>query len=337
MKKILKYVAAVALLFLGLGAFAQEKTQAYYNTHESEILPDAQVAFREGDYDRTVELCRLHFIIVGDNRADALRDKARECAKLTIEMNAFASADQRDLAREKAQAILALNSDDKKAQELSKYDSSKGGINGHEWVDLGLPSGLKWATCNVGASSPERYGSYFAWGETSTKREYSWENYTFRLDGNGYVNKKRQYVNNVTFSKYNTDPSHGSVDNRTRLELSDDAASVNWGSSWRVPTDQEWMELRKECTWTRTKQGGTEGYLVKSKKNGNSIFLPAAGYRRQENLSETGIRGEYWTASLITGNPYNAWFVMLYSSSVNSKITYGGFRCDGLSVRPVSE
>ena len=118
MKKILKYVAAVALLFLGLGAFAQEKTEAYYITHESEILPDAQVAFREGDYDRTVELCRLHFIIVGDNRADALRDKARECAKLTIEMNAFASADQRDLAREKAQAILALNSDDKKAQEL---------------------------------------------------------------------------------------------------------------------------------------------------------------------------------------------------------------------------
>ena len=119
MGKLLKYLAAVVLLFVGLGAIAQDKTVAYYNTHESEILPDAQAAFRNGDYDRAVELCRLHYAIVGDTRADGLREKAEQCARLAIEMNTLASVGQQTLAQEKAKVILSLNPDDKHAQELN--------------------------------------------------------------------------------------------------------------------------------------------------------------------------------------------------------------------------
>ena len=114
------------------------------DTHTSEILPDAQAAFRDGNYDRAAELCRLHYIVVGDSRADALKEKALACAKLTIEMNALASAGQRELAREKAQAILALNPDDKKAQELAAFEPPQPGNIEGEWVDLGLPSNTRW-------------------------------------------------------------------------------------------------------------------------------------------------------------------------------------------------
>ena len=126
MSNILKYVAAVVLLFVGLAAFAQDKTQAYYNTHESEILPDAQVAFSEGNYDRAARLCEWYYINTGKRDADELKGKAERCAKLTIEMNAILSTGQKEAARDKAQAILALNPDDKNAQELSKYDPGSG-------------------------------------------------------------------------------------------------------------------------------------------------------------------------------------------------------------------
>ncbi|MCQ2319676.1 MAG: hypothetical protein MJZ90_12290 [Bacteroidales bacterium] len=101
----------------------------------------------------------------------------------------------------------------------------------HEYVDLGLPSGLLWATCNVGADSPEDYGDYFAWGETETKSDYDWDTYKWC---NGSYN---------TLTKYNTKSSYGTVDNKTTLELSDDAARANWGGSWRMPTEAEFQEL----------------------------------------------------------------------------------------------
>ena len=325
MNKFLKYVAAVALLFIGLGAFAQEKSRAYYDTHESEILPDAQAAFKNGDYDRTVELCRLHYAIVGDNRADALRDIARECVKLAIEMNALASAGQRELAREKAQAILALNPDDKRAQELS-VNPTKGTINGHEWVDLGLPSGLKWATCNVGATSPSEYGSYFAWGETKPKSDYSWSTLRYH------------YLDSWSdrFSKYNTKSAYayGTVDNKTRLDLSDDAARANWGGSWRMPTRAEQDELCEKCTWTWTTQGGKNGYKVTSKTNGNSIFFPAAGVRIGARLSDAGSYGRYMSSSLYSDDPFCAYYLSFRSGGVGY---YHFSRYGGSPVRPVSK
>ena len=131
-----------------------------------------------------------------------------------------------------------------------------------EAVDLGLS--VKWANVNVGAISPEDYGDYFAWGETELKTDYSWSTYKFELgtDENG------------PFSKYVTNSSYGTVDNKTVLDPEDDAAHVNWGGSWRMPTDAEWTELRTKCTWTWTSE--VNGMLVTG-PNGKSIFLPAAG------------------------------------------------------------
>lgn len=206
-------------------------------------------------------------------------------------------------------------------------------LNGHEWVDLGLS--VKWATCNVGASSPSDYGSYFAWGETTPKSEYTWENYRFRLAGDSYYDyANHDDYDDVTFSKYNTKRSRGTVDNRTRLELSDDAARANWGGSWRMPTDAEWTELRTKCTWTWTTKGGKDGYKVTSKTNGNSIFLPAAGFPYGADLDGAGSYGYYWSSSLFESYPKNAWRVA-FDSGVPDRTAND--RCYGQSVRPVTE
>ena len=196
-------------------------------------------------------------------------------------------------------------------------------INGRVWVDLGLPSGLKWATCNVGASSSSDYGNYYAWGETSTKSNYDWSTYRYC---NGSYN---------SLTKYNTDPSYGTVDNRTRLEMSDDAARANWGGSWRMPTDAEWTELKNNCNWTWMTQGGINGYKVTSRTNGNSIFLPAAGYRLWGSLYSAGSYGIYWSSSLDSDTPDYARNVIFDSGGV-SRISCDA-RCPGDSVRPVSE
>ena len=199
-------------------------------------------------------------------------------------------------------------------------DNLKDSSKNHEWVDLGLPSGTKWATCNVGATKPEEYGDYYAWGETEPKTTYDWSTYKWC---NGDYD---------TQTKYCTDSSYGTVvDNKTVLELADDAARANWGGAWRMPTDAEWTELRENCTWTWTTKNGVNGYEVKSNINGNSIFLPAAGFRGGDDLYDAGY-GDYWSSSLSTDYPYNAWYV--YFSSVG--VDRGGiYRCYGLSVRPV--
>ena len=192
--------------------------------------------------------------------------------------------------------------------------------NGYEWVDLGLS--VKWATCNVGATKPEEYGDYFAWGETQPKDYYDWSTYKYC---NG---------SNNTLTKYNNSSSYGTVDNKTQLELSDDAARANWGGSWRMPTDAEFTELREQCTWTRTTQNGVYGYKVTSDKNGKSIFLPAAGDRYDSSLINAGSYGNYWSSSLHTDDPYRAYGSYFNSSNVswsrNSRVL-------GQSVRPVCQ
>ncbi len=196
-----------------------------------------------------------------------------------------------------------------------------GSENGYEYVDLGLS--VKWATCNVGASSPEEYGDYFAWGETQPKSTYDWS--TYKWCRGSYD----------TQTKYCTDSYYGTVDNKTTLELSDDAARANWGGSWRIPTDAELTELREQCTWTWTTQNGVYGYKVTSKKSGytnKSIFLPAAGYRYDSSLRNAGSYGYYWSSSLNTGSPYGAY--ELGFDSVNVYRYYSN-RYYGQSVRPV--
>lgn len=210
-----------------------------------------------------------------------------------------------------------------------------GTINGYEWVDLGLPSCLKWATCNVGANAPEEYGDYFAWGTTEpyyteghsqdspcsswidNKTGYNYESYPLRISGDA--------PGTIVYSKY--DP----VDNKTVLDPEDDAAYVNWGDSWRMPTYKEWIELHDYCTWACVTQNGINGQLATG-PNGNSIFLPAAGSRSYTLLSYAGSYGDYWSSQIQVTKAYSVSF------SVNGYSAGASYdRIFGFSIRPVTD
>ena len=207
-----------------------------------------------------------------------------------------------------------------------------------EAVDLGLPSGIKWASFNLGASKPEEYGDYYAWGETEpyyisqdpltwkTGKDvgYYWPSYKWCM---GDWNTLTKYCNT------SSDGYNGFTDTKTFLDPEDDAAHVNLGGSWRMPTDAELTELRENCTWTWTTQNGVDGRLVTG-PNGNSIFLPAAGYRYGTSLTSVGSNGYYWSSSLHTDVPFLAWNVFFTSGFV---YRYYDNRDYGHSVRPVSE
>lgn len=164
----------------------------------------------------------------------------------------------------------------------------------HAYVDLGLPSGTLWATCNVGAENPEDYGDYFAWGETETKSIYGWNTYQY-CHGTG-----------DTFIKYCSNSAYGYFsDTLTILNPKDDAASINWGSGWRMPTKAEWEELYNNTTVIWTTQNGVIGSLFTA-SNGNSLFLPAAGRCSGSNLGLVGTGGYYWSGSLNVDIPDRA-------------------------------
>ena len=198
-------------------------------------------------------------------------------------------------------------------------------INGHECVDLGLPSGLKWATCNVGAEGPWEYGGYYAWGETEEKSDYSPDTYKwYKYVGSRY-----------SMTKYCTDSDFGRVDNKTVLDPEDDVAHVKWGGSWRMPTLEEQKELLDECTWEWTELNGVNGCKVTG-PNGNSIFLPAAGSRLGAELNDRGAYGTYWSSSLSVSYSYFAYYLLFYDYDDDRGWT-NHYRYDGRSVRPVCE
>ena len=205
-------------------------------------------------------------------------------------------------------------------------EDNSGSIGGHDYIDLGLPSGTLWATCNIGADNPEDYGDYFSWGETtgynSGKTNFEWSTYKWC---NGSYD---------TQTKYNTSSSYGTVDNKTELDLEDDAAYVNWGSNWRMPSKAQFDELINGSYTTTewTTQNGVNGLKITSKTNGNSIFLPAAGYRNDTSLNDAGSYGYYWSHTLYSSYPYRACSLYFNSSYFD---TYRSNRCGGLSVRPV--
>lgn len=198
-----------------------------------------------------------------------------------------------------------------------------GNINSsHEWVDLGLPSGTLWATCNVGANSPEDYGDYFAWGETEPKSDYTWETYM-------YYNTSYEMI-----TKYCTNSSRGSIDNITELEPEDDAATVNWGSDWQTPSIEQMKELLNTIYTTRswTTMNGVKGRMIVSKSNGNRIFLPAAGFCNGTSLTKAGSGGRYWTRSLNEDDSRYGRRMSFDSDGIDMGIY---LRYRGRSVRPV--
>lgn len=178
-------------------------------------------------------------------------------------------------------------------------------------IDLGLPSGTIWAAWNVGATSPEEYGDYYAWGETTTKEAYTKETYKY------YNKQTKKYINignNISGTKY-------------------DVARQKWGGSWRMPTMTEIYELVRNCRWTWCQYKGVNGYKVTG-NNGNSIFVPAAGYRNGTSLNYDGIQGRYWSAMLGEGyGCYDAWNLIFNSGNYYNGNSYG--RDYGHSVRPV--
>ena len=202
-----------------------------------------------------------------------------------------------------------------------------------EYVDLGLS--VKWAKCNLGASKPTDYGDYYAWGETEpNKAEYHWNTYKWMQAGKD----DKQYITKYTAADGQTEgiwyDADGKFigDNKTTLEAADDAAIANLGSPWRMPTKDEIQELRDNCTWTWTTQTGVKGYEVKSKKNGNSIFLPAAGCRDRSILNYAGSQGFYWSSSLSTRYSDCARRLCLTSDDYDWGYSY---RYYGFTVRPV--
>ena len=183
---------------------------------------------------------------------------------------------------------------------------------GHEYVDLGLPSGLKWATCNIGANSPEEYGDYFAWGETAPKESYTWGNYKF---GDYHCNK------------------YNASDGKVTLELDDDAASANWGGTWRTPSKADFEELINNTTCTSTKRSGVSGYLFTA-SSGGELFLPAAG-ESLESLFQTDELGYYWSSSL--SSMWDCAVSLYFDYAETQYETSGASRFIGRPVRPVSK
>lgn len=207
-------------------------------------------------------------------------------------------------------------------EDKSFTTDENGGSGTHEYVDLGLPSGTLWATRNVGADTPEGFGKYFAWGETSPKTTYSWSTYKYCMGSEKTLTK---YCNNPDYG-YN-----GYTDNLTILLPVDDAATANWGSGWCMPTDDQWYELYENTTHNWTTLNGVNGWLLTA-TNGNTLFLPAAGYHLTNELYNAGSAGHYWLSSLPTIFPIDGPAV-----NFGSDFYFGGGirRFAGLTVRPV--
>lgn len=202
-------------------------------------------------------------------------------------------------------------------------DSSYGLIDEHSFIDLGLPSGTRWATTNLGASISDEYGQYYAWGETNTKENYSWNTYKH---SDGTANSLTKYCNAA---------SKGTRDNLMQLQSADDAVVGEWGDEWCTPTRKQFEELYNSVytTWIWEEHNGIYGYKVTSKMNGNSIFLPAAGYRNQEDLYSSDFGGYYSTKDLYEEDASCDWIVHFgrYKMCEINKT----YRAYGQSVRPV--
>jgi len=207
------------------------------------------------------------------------------------------------------------------------HDPNNGTYNGHDYVDLGLPRGTLWATCNVGTDNPEGYGDRFAWGETQPQAAYTDSNYIY---SNGSDTQLTKYCTKSEFG------FNGFTDNLKTLQSSDDTATVNWGEGWRTPTINEWIELVTKCSHSWTTRNGVNGCLFTA-KNSNSIFLPVRGIIEDDKPTIEEDAGNYWSSSLNKGLPFYAKGLQ-FIISFNDCDIYNDFsRCAGFSVRPVRD
>ena len=190
---------------------------------------------------------------------------------------------------------------------------------GHTWIDLGLPSGVKWASTNVGANLPQDDGDYYAWGETTVKTDFRWATYSHGTGQN-------------SLTKYSNS------DELLSLEAADDVAFKAWGGTWRMPTKEEWEELQEHCVWTWTddyNKTGAAGYVVASKSGDASLFLPAAGCRYANLINEKGVHGYYWSSSLFKSSSYSGSAYQLQFIQACVKSDWNHARYYGSSVRGV--
>lgn len=290
----------MALLAVSLFALAEMTIFVYQKD-------GAKVEYLAANVD-SIGFVNFHTIVFdangGEGSVDALRVKESESVNLPANIftkSAFAFAGWNTAADGSGTAYTDQSTITPTAN-ITLYAQweapTTGTENGHEWVDLGLPSGTKWATCNVGADSPEEYGDYFAWGETTAKYSYTSYNYT-----------------------YSGAP--------TTLPLRSDAANVNWEGDWRLPTIAEQAELIRECTWTLGEMNGVNGYTVIG-PNGNSIFFPGAGNYQISNVEAS--YGYYWSSSVDTEFSSDAYYIFFNSSFL---LVDSGTRYIGRSIRPV--
>ena len=221
-----------------------------------------------------------------------------------------------------------------------------GTTDGYGWVDLGLSSGTLWATCNVGASSPEEAGNFYAWGETKARGEEDVTNETNYASAGSYIKNSNywdtyKYCNgsnafyNQSLTKYNYSETYGVVvDNVNELEEVDDAAYVNWGENWRMPSYEQIQELANNCTITETTLNGVSGYNFVG-PSGQSIFFPVVGYYNDDPSSSgsSTTSSYYWSRVLDEQSPYAAQCMNMVTSF---NVLYGmASRCQGCSIRPV--
>ena len=207
-------------------------------------------------------------------------------------------------------------------------------VDGHKFVDLGLPSGLLWAETNIGAETAADAGEFFAWGETAPKKDYTWDTYKFgNADLNEYENVTKNHFNKYT-----------GKDDKAVLDKEDDAATVNWGSSCRMPTEEEIDELgneeyveRKWDVRKNSKGEDVHGYVLTSKKNGNSIFLPAAGSYTKSMVIGADYAGNYWSTTLSSQEDYSLSVYLSIKENNTFNSSYDGKRCTGCNVRPVAK
>ena len=208
-------------------------------------------------------------------------------------------------------------------------------IGDHEYVDLGLPSGLLWAACNIGSNSPEEYGDYFAWGETQKKDTYEVANYKYAAEGSDELHPQLTKYCNIPSYGYN-----GFTDNLSILLPEDDAVTANWGNGWRMPTKTEWEELFNNTTPTWTTQNNVDGVLLTA-SNGVSLFLPAAGFRTERILWYAGGFCGYYSSLLYKGEGNEPWgdgpdCAMGIAGTSSGCSMSSGFRYIGRPVRGVN-